>query len=322
MPGMEHEKVMERLKEATEGTRPKAVEAVHLTTPVLPPAEPKATNPSAPTTEEAPKGDGGQVRDDKGRFAAKDQTPDAEKPKSDIVQMRELLKAMKAEKRALAERVEALERERKASPETPTADPTAELVKAMPEETRNWWNQFGEKLVDMKAEKKARAFMEPYSAALEQAKAAATRESDRNRFEMTFNDWCADKMLDGEVVDRAAVIDGLTAIEEKGITFSDVRRGLDLALAMVKAKGAPASIPVVTAEEARKRKEAEAAEKARAGGVSPAQAYTPPPVDTRANLAAELRKAGWTGDQDAQMRILYDRLKGVIPFPSDAPKET
>lgn len=282
-------------------------------------AEPPATNAEAPAP--AP---GGPARDDKGRFTEKGGEPPAAeaKPKSDIVQMREILKEMRKENKALQAELAAM---KTATSSTPTAtgkpDRVSEIVKAMPKETQDWYAQHGEELIGLLAKSKAEETLNPYLPALKAAEAHQRSLAEQSQIDRAFQEWSTDKMLDGEVVDRRAVLEAVVALEEEGVSFRDPIRAFDYALGIVKAKGG-ASIPVVNEEEAKARAAAEAAAKVAGGSVRPGSSQAPPPVDVSAEFSKELRMAGLTGNHPAKDDLLRKRIAALGILPSQKAPRT
>lgn len=267
---------------------------------VAPVKEPPAEKSPAPE---------GKTRDESGRFVKKDDAPPAAPPAEDPSKaaMREVIKRQKAKEREYQQRISDLER--RYAPMAPVAppqpDPEAELLATMPEETKTWWKNTGDKLVDHRIHKALSA---------KEAEAAARKaaEDDKNaRFVATFDDFVADRLVENEVVDERKFMAFLDEIDANGWRFGrEDSAHIEQAYKMFKKANAQGVTPVRTPEEAEKSaKETERAA-ARSGGTPPSS-QAPPQMD-KGEYGRKLREAVLRGDHAEKARLLRDRFRGTI----------
>lgn len=278
-----------------------------------PPSIPAPATPPPGAPPAAPPAAADPPRDDKGRFA----------PDPNLAAQREVIKRQQTELKALREQV----KNRMTAP-VPVApvpspmDPSAEVIAAMPPETQAWWKAQGEKLVTLKAQAIANAALEPFKPALAAAGSMAAREQEQVEFETNYSDWKADKIGEGDLVNDQAMLTALDEFERRGYRFGkDDPTHFDAVLGLLKTQNPNAAAPILSGKEAEEAAKKEAEAKARAGGMRPGSAYTPPPTNRQAEVAKTLRDASWNGDGNTVAAALRDRLRGINPFEPKAPPE-
>lgn len=293
-----------------------------------PPAAPPAT--PAPAPEPA-----GQPRGQDGKFAPKGTdappAPTTEGGKTEPVPpIREALRrqteknrALEAERKALNERLAALEAQVKSTQKPPEDTRRSQLLSAMDANTQKWFTEGGGRdLIRLEAEEIARAALAPHEAAIKRANDAMKNEQKTIVYAQNFADWVDEQAAEGNIVDEGAMVQKIREVDGKGwrLGTSDADHFRAI-FEMLKAEGAKVATPVVTGDAAKEaaRKEAEA--KARAGGVAPGSAVTPPPSNEREEFSKALREASWKGDVNARQTLLRQRLRGQGIFPGERPGE-
>ena len=277
-----------------------------------PPAAPAAAPPGAavPPAATTP-ATSDPARDDKGRFAVD----------PNLAAQREVIKRQQTELKALREQV----KNRMTTPVAPTtqaADPMAEVIASMPPDTQAWWKTHGQKAVSLQARAEAQALLSQYQPALEAAGNLRTQEQAQNAYESNYSDWRAEVMGDGEIVNDAVMLPALDAIEKRGWRLGpDDASHFSAVLALTKAQNPSVTVPVLTGQAAADAAARDAADRARAGGLRPGAAATPPPSNQIAEQAKALREASWQGDQNTAAAILRERLRGINPLVPKAPAE-
>ena len=259
--------------------------------PPPPPAEPPVEKP----------------RNDKGQFVKPDDAPPpppAEDPSK--AAMREVIKRFKAKEREAERRIAELERQRSpmAPAAPPPADPEAELLSTMPDETKTWWKNTGNKLVDIRINTALSA------REAEAARHKAAGDAETEAFHTAVDDFVADRLIDNEVVDDRKFRGFLAQIDADGYRFGrDDATHIEQAFKMFKTVAANASTPVRSAEDTEKAAKAAAAAAARSGGTPPSTAA--PPTMDRGEYGKKLREATIRGDHNEVSRLMRERLRGT-----------
>lgn len=243
-------------------------------------------------------------RDAHGRFVKKEEPPPAEDPNK--AAMRELIKRQKAQIREQEKRMAELERRfQPMAPQAPPPDPEAELLSTMPEETRTWWKNTGDRLVDIRINKVLSA------KDAEIARLEAAKQAQDAGFDTAFDDFVADRLVEGEVVDERKFYGFLDEIESNGWRFGrDDSTHIEQAYKMFRKANAGAVTPVRTAEDAEKAA-AEAARNAARSGGTPPSTQAPPQMD-RGEYGRKLREAVLRGDHAEKSRLMRERLRGTV----------
>lgn len=264
--------------------------------------------PAKPAEEAAPATPTGPERDAQGKFIPKpkEETPAAPADDPNKAAMREVIKREREARRKAEERTAELERRLMApmAPAQPQVDPEAEILASMPPETQEWWKKAGSKLFDIRAQKVLAAEKATV------AERAAAEEREQAADERDLDDWVADKMAEGEVVNERDMRAALDECEANGWRFGKSNHDhFEQVFKIRKKVSAGASAPVRTAKEAEASATAAAQAAARSGGVTPSS-YAPPAIDRDAYNKA-LREASMRGDHNAVSKLLRERLRGT-----------
>ena len=244
-------------------------------------------------------------RGEDGKFLPKSE--DAKAPELSP-EARGLLAAVKAERekrKALEAKIAALESRKEPVVHT---DKREDLLKAAPPETKDFWLKTADPLVrETIAEEVRKILGDDAREALEAVRQSKAREAAVHQFQSDLQDFVTDMALEGKSVDPVTLVTTLERFEkEYDISLgSSNRKKFENAMGLLGNK--PPRASEKGSEDDGKAKEA--AEKARAGGVSPNQTVSVPPPNQRQDIQKAIREASWKGDTDTVANILAQKLR-------------
>ena len=275
-----------------------------------PPATQGQTTPAAPA-------EGDKARNEKGQFVPKQEAPTTPGKSELTPEARGILAGLKAERerRKEAEAKSASLEQRIAEIEArankPREDRRSDLLKNAPEDTQKFWKEIGDPLVEARIDERVAQILEPYKPAIETAKALREREGATRAFQSDLAEFIEDAALEGQSIDPVALVDTITRFEkEYDISLGrSNRKKFETALGMMGALPKPDRSVADQAAAQKAREEAEAAAKARAGGVAPGSAATVPTPNERAALQKGVRELAGKGD----LRSIADIIAKRVP---------
>lgn len=275
-----------------------------------PPATQGQTTPAAPA-------EGDKARNEKGQFVPKQDAP-VTPGKPDLTpEARGLLAGLRAERERRKEaegKASAYEKrlaEIEARLNTPAKMDRKDLLKDVPEDTQNFWANKADPIVRDTAREEALRLLGPDAKeALDFVRGLKEREGATRAFQSDLAEFIEDAALEGQSIDPVALVDTITRFEkEYDISLGrSNRKKFENALGMMGALPKPDRSVADQAAAQKAREEAEAAAKARAGGVAPGSAATVPPPDQRAALQKGVRELALKGDTRAIADLIAKRV--------------
>lgn len=267
--------------------------------------------PAAPASGEAPPAAAPQTpRNEKGQFQKQEPAPVPAAPVVPVAPPEDQHKAaMREVIKKQAARLKELEAAaKKPGPMDPSAPPPVDrrkvLLDGMDEGTRKWYETAGRELMRLEVEE----IVAPLKGRIDPI---LTEKAEQDTFDRDFDDWMADRLAEGEIVDQRAMLTGLQHFEAQGWTLGKTPGAhMDAVWAFVKAQKPGASAPVVTGKAADDAAKKAAQAAARSGGVPPGGTVPPAPA-VGADYGKKLREASLRGDYNEVQRLMREKRKGT-----------
>lgn len=281
---------------------------------------PKAETPPATQAQTPPAtpAEGEKARNDKGQFVPK-QDPSNTPGKPELTpEARGLLAGLKAERERRKEaegKVSAYEKrlaDLEARLNTPAKMDRKELLKDVPEDTQNFWANKADPIVRDTAREEALALLGPDAKeALDYVRSIKAKEKETQTFRSDLAEFIEDAALEGHSIDPVALVNSINRFrDEYGIELGRTnRQKFENAVGLLGGLPKPDRSVADAAAEQKAKEEADAAAKARAGGVAPGSAATVPPPNERAALQKGVRELAGKGD----LRSIADIIAKRVP---------